>query len=205
MSAFDDQLWSHLVREHGHLLAEDEQPTPATRPPRRILRGRGRLLVALAGAAGIAAVAIVFAVGTGTVNSPEAYALVGHPDGTVTITIKEISGVSSLNQRLAALRIRAKSLIADPTCTATVHELGPKWNALYPKIVTQNGPAPQVTIRPDAIPANATLLLIGQHLVPGRLDVLLTLVRSPAPQCVQNVFRLAQPPAPGTGLPPRKP
>lgn len=205
MSAFDDQLWSHLVRKHGHLLAEDERPTPTTGPTQRILRRRGRLLVVLAGVAVAAVVAIVLAVGAGTVNSPEAYAVVAHPDGTVTITIKEIPGVSSLNQRLAALKIRAKTFIADPTCTAAIHELEPEWKALYRKIVTQNGPAPQVTIRPAAIPANATLLLIGQHVVPGRLDVLLTLVRSPAPRCIHNVFRLAQPPVPGTGVAPREP
>lgn len=123
----------------------------------------------------------------------------------MTITIKEISAVPSLNQRLAEVGIRAKAFIANPDCTATIHELEPEWIALYPKIVTQNGPAPQITIRPDAIPANATLLLVGQHVVPGRLDVLLTLVGSPAPPCVHNVFRLATQSAPGTGVPPRKP
>jgi hypothetical protein len=206
MSSLDDQLWSHLVREHGHLFAEDEQPTPPTGPTRRILPRKGRLLVALAGLTVIVAVVIVLAVGTGTVNGPEAYAVVDHPDGTVTITIKEISAVSSLNRRLSDLGIRVKALISNPSCTASIQELEPEWKALYPTIVTQNGPAPQVTIRPDAIPANATLLLVGQqHLIPGKLAVLLTLIRSPAPSCMGNVFRPARPPAPGTGVPPRKP
>jgi hypothetical protein len=204
MSAFDDRLWSHLVREHGHLLADDAQQGPATRPTRQGRRA-GRLLLALVGLAVIAAAAIVLTVGTGTVNSPQAYALVRHSDGTLTITIKEISGVSSLNQRLVALGIRAKAFIANATCTETGQVLQPEWNALYPKIVTQNGPALQVTIRPEAIPAKTVLLLVGQHVVPGRLDVLLTLVRSPAPRCMHTVFRLATPPAPGTGVAPRTP
>ncbi len=203
MGAFEDQLWSHLVREHAHQLVEDQPPSPATRTA-RIRPGSRRLLVAFAGLAIIAA-AIVLAGGAGTVNGPPAYALVGHPDGTVTITIKEVSGVSSLNQRLVQLGIRAKAYIAEPNCTATVQILEREWKALYPNIVTHDGPAPQVTIRPDAIPADATLLLVGQHVVPGRLDVLLTLIRSPAPTCMKNVFRLAAPPPRGTGVPPRQP
>lgn len=70
MSSFDDQLWSHLVREHGHLLADDQHPAPAKRRMPRILRGRRRPLIALAGLAILAAATIVLSVGTGTVERP---------------------------------------------------------------------------------------------------------------------------------------
>jgi hypothetical protein len=160
-------------------------------------------LVTGGGLATIAAVVIVLLLGPGTVNGPEAYAVVHNPDGTVTITIKEISAVNALNQRLADLGIRAKAFRADPTCTATVQWLESEWKALDSKIVTENGPAPQITIQPAMIPADATLVLIGQQLVPGRINVLVTLIRRPPPPCMHDVFRLARPPSPG--VPPRFP
>ena len=202
MSAFDDLLWSHLVGEHGHLLADAPLAVPEARSPRRRRRSR-RLLVALTGVVAIAA-GIVLSLGPATGSTPEAFAVVSHSDGTVTITIKEISGIDGLNRRLAELGVKAKAYMADPSCMASAEE-SPGWDALYPKIVVQNGPAPEVTIRPDAIPTDATLLIEGQYVVPGRLDVMVTLVRSPAPSCMHNVLRLAPPPPPGIGVPPRQP
>lgn len=45
--------------------------------------------------------------------------------------------------------------------------LQPQWNELDPKIITQNGPGPHVTVNPDAIPDDATLLLVASTSSPA--------------------------------------
>jgi hypothetical protein len=204
VTTHDDRLWSYLAREHAEQLAATEHLTPPVRRTRfQRFTGPTRFVTAagLSIAATIAVVLVIVAV-----NGPQpAYAVSQNSDGTVTITLTEIAGVDGLNQRLAEAGIRAKALLTHPTCWGSVYQVA--FGQLYPQIVTKNGPAPAVTIQPDAIPADNTLVLVTQRM-PRRngrapaIGVLLMLVRSPAPDCIGQVRRAASPPRPGIALPP---
>jgi hypothetical protein len=203
---------TELLEQLRGELDREEHRSKRRRP--RWLPSAGGVAAALATASAVAVAILAIALlghgrsdhGGATTMPRTLTAVIQNPDGTVHITLKKLSEVDGLNQQVAELGIRVKALRADPGCTATVNELD--WGQLYPRIVTENGPAPGVTIQPNAIPANDTLLLAAQEITPrvGQpliVTVVLKLVRSPAPDCIGEVLRPAKPPPPGVGVPPR--
>jgi hypothetical protein len=88
MTKFEDQLFDELMEQHGDALATAERP-------RRNTRG----VWIAAGAAGAAGAAIlgltVFSGGT------PAYAVDENPDGSVSVSIKDPSGIGPANEELA--------------------------------------------------------------------------------------------------------
>ena len=122
--------------------------------------------------------------------------MIENSDGTITVTRDEVFEEDALNGRLSDLEIRVRAVRADPSCTSRVDEV--EWGDVYPRIVTANGPAPGVTIQPNAIPSNHTLVLAAEltprH--PSRRPTILMrlmLVRGPAPACVGEFFKHADP------------
>ncbi len=97
MSKFEDRLWSELVLDHGPQLASMRR----IEIPHRSRRGPAAIgAVALAGT--IAAVALTATTGT----SPSvAYAVSQSSDGSVSVSIREISGVDGANAQLARLHV----------------------------------------------------------------------------------------------------
>jgi hypothetical protein len=186
MSAFEDRLWAHLVDEHAEILAQSTPPrVPLGRTDRRLRRRRSSV-VAAAGASIAAAAIAAFVVGVR--SAAPAYAVTQNSDGTVTITLRDLSGVDALNTRLSQLGVPVHALLVDPNCTATTAELG--WNALYPQIVPYNGPAPEVTIQPSAIPLGDTLLLaVGPAPNGSGSTARLILIDGATPNCVGDVFK----------------
>jgi hypothetical protein len=131
----------------------------------------------------------------GSIIGETSFVMIENADSTITVTCEEVFEAAGLNEQLAELGIRAKALRADPTCSSTVAEVD--WGDLYPRIVIQNHPAPGVTIQPDVIPFDQTLVLAAERTPrPGRqppIVVRTLLVSDPAPACVGEFLKPASP------------
>ena len=169
-------------------------PRPRAAPPRpRLLRRRGPLAaLGLALAAALAALVI----GLLPRRGPSAYAVVTNPDGTVTVTIRELEGVEPANERLAQLGV--------PVRVAPVTERLPDDARQLPRrscrptrpgrsTSPNAGPAGfSVRIDPAAIPPGDTVLLTAREVRPGFVALRALLIEGPPPSCWS---RPGQPPA----------
>jgi hypothetical protein len=137
MSEFEDNLWVEVVREHGPDLARARRPVPkprhATRP--QLLAGT---------AVGVAAAATAAALLFGASTSPPAFAVTRNPDGTVTVDLRQPSGIAGANEKLAAMGVRAR--IAVDTKTP-------------PELVCPGGTAPTITFDPASIPRSDEVVI----------------------------------------------
>jgi hypothetical protein len=216
MSSFEDRLWSELVREHGQTLAgTDARPSsPPWRSPSRprrsprprglpgLLRSRRGPLAAVAAA--LTAAIVVGALALSANTTAPAYAVVVNRDGSVTLTIDQLIGVSAANARLAALGVPARAAIIEAGCTAKGVRVR------FPPRRNRNGlPEPWIAgmirpekshpgfgglgmvIRPAGIPRGDTLLLTARWLDSTHAGTSLHAVglnfglyRGPAPSCV---------------------
>jgi len=102
MSEFEDSLWLEVVHEHGHELARAGRPVRAHRRATRpqLLAGTP---------VGVAAIATAAALLVGASTSPPAFAVTRNPDGTVTVSLKQRSGIAGANRKLAAMGCRRRS------------------------------------------------------------------------------------------------
>jgi len=171
MSMFEDNLWRELVREHH---AEYAHPGPATTGG----PARGRRL---AGASlGLAAVGTAAALALTAGTAAPAFAVTSNPNGTVTVTINQIAGLSGANSRLAALGVRARAVPVVQGCTATLQPL-PKGTA---RSAVQPAPNMQAfTINPSAIPTGDTVVLAARQSA-GAVQSTDAIVQGSAPACV---------------------
>lgn len=197
MSKFKDRLWQELVREYGSELAE---VTEATRKHGRLLHPK-----LLAGTtAGVVGVGTAAALVISAAGSSPAFAVSRNSDGTVSVTIKEVSGISGANARLAQIGVPVRAVEVAQSCAA-----GPPPRALR-KVLgglpraeafrVGRGPVHvTVTARfdPRGIPPGRTLVLpafrMGQKLAIVRGPA----VRGAAPPCLP--FPPPPWPAPGHG------
>jgi hypothetical protein len=119
MSSFEDRLWSELVREHGDALTVAGGAARRSPRARRASRPRRSWRVLLAaGAVALTATVVAGALVLTASTTPPAYAVVVNRDGSVTLTIDELIGVSAANARLAELGVRARVAIIEAGCTA---------------------------------------------------------------------------------------
>jgi hypothetical protein len=161
MSDFEDGLWSELVSEHGtQLLRMGPRPRAEHRRSWSAPLAAGG--VALTGA--ILAAVLIFTAST----SPPAYALVVNPDGSVTLTINELIGVTGANAQLARLGVRARVVQFNEQCAAKGHfirvQLRPPRGLLpvEPELLPRgSGPFGRLrmVIHPSAIPQGDLLVL----------------------------------------------
>ena len=97
MTKFTDRLWSDLVREHGPTLAHADRPGP----------GRARLLRrprVLAGSTlGLAGAGTALALALGAAGSTPAWAVTTGSDGSVLVTINQLSALPQANAKLTAM------------------------------------------------------------------------------------------------------
>jgi hypothetical protein len=103
-------------------------PMPAARRLPRIpvvrFTGRPRVLAGGATAVFAAACAAVLAV-TAATTAPPAFAVTNNQDGSVTITLNEITGVSGLNAELASMGVAIRAVPVVSGCNAPVRVVGP--------------------------------------------------------------------------------
>jgi hypothetical protein len=110
MSNFKERLWRELVRQHGADLAR------ASSPARRGRLARPRLLAGTT--VGIVAVGTAVALLLGAASSPPAFAVTKSHDGTVSVVIRKLAAIHDVNQRLAALGLKAKFVKVAAGCGA---------------------------------------------------------------------------------------
>ena len=109
MSNFKDRLWRDLVREHGAELHESNEPAA----PRIWMRPR---LLLGSSAAGVAGVATAIAIALGTAGTSPAFAVTQNHDGSYTVELWKVSGVTGLNERLQQLGIPARAVALHGVC-----------------------------------------------------------------------------------------
>jgi hypothetical protein len=187
MSRFEDRLWDELVEQHGALLAE----APLTITPARAgaeVRGRRRRLAPLATlglalAAALAALVIGLSSGGGT----PAYAVLSNPDGTITVTIRELVGVKGADEKLASLGVPVRVVRSEAGCQIRPGEydsarISPP---LLQRISKLAGPAGSgVVIAPSAIPAGDTVVIGARELGPGAVGLQTAIYHGMIPPCL---------------------
>jgi hypothetical protein len=159
VSDFEDGLWSKLLDDHGAELMR-MHPRPRGRRQRSWRAPLAAASVALTGAAVVVALTVTAS------TSPPAYALVVNPDGSVTLTINELIGVSGANAELTKLGVRARVARLEPGCVTRGHFVRVRvWNPpriLEPELL-EHGKGRfgrlRMVIHPNAIPQGDTLLL----------------------------------------------
>lgn len=180
MSTFEDRLWSELVREHG----DEMRPRPAmsaTHAPRRrrplLLTGTALGTVALAAAAVLALSA--------TTSTPPAYAVTSNPDGTVTVTLREVSAIATLNAELTRAGIAARAVPLTADCP--IHGFP---NAMP----TGTNPSTYtITFVPGDIPAGyAAVVAVGQN-ASGQIELAQGAFPSPVPACFNSTPTVLHP------------
>jgi hypothetical protein len=137
---------------------------PLSGPPRR---RRPRMLIGATTAAAMLAVALALLLGT--TATPPAFAVTDHHDGTVTVRLLKLSGITGANRRLAALGIRARIIRAV--------DLAPVVARLNPCLAAPAKSARTLSFNPRKIPPHRLLLLSADrtaHLtsVPGQVEAM---------------------------------
>lgn len=137
MSEFEDNLWLEVVRDHGHELVRAGR---RARTHRREIRPQ-----LLAGTTvGVAAIATAAALLLGASTTPAAFAVTSNPDGTVSVSLRQASGIVGANRTLAAMGVRAQ--IAAQAKTP-------------PTLVCPGGTAPTITFDPARIARRHVLVI----------------------------------------------
>lgn len=155
MSKFTDRLWGDLVREHGPTLAQADRVglDRARRPRPRVLAAGSTL--ALAG------VAVAVALTMSVMGSQPAFAVTRHHDGSVSVEIRNRSGIAGANRALAAMGIRERVMAVgdDQPIPLNCVAPGPGSDGRslvikgYPKVST--GPATIAALASPSVPATA--------------------------------------------------
>jgi hypothetical protein len=112
MTRFDENLWREVERRYGSELSKAEGPL-SSGPRWRLPMIAGASL----GVAGASAAAVFV---LGAASSPPAFAVTTHPDGTVSLVIRRLDGISGANRRLAQLGIHVRAVQVDAQCQASV-------------------------------------------------------------------------------------
>lgn len=190
MSTFEDQLWSQLVRERGEqmgaapgaaaaLATSVTATSPATRRTPR-LRRPALLTGSALGIAGLAT-AGVFALS----SASPAFAVTKNSDGTVAISLSDLSDLSALNQKLAQDGVPVTAVPLSASCSATATINNPSGDS---------GPASQahqdttdfVTIDPSQIPSGEIGVLGASQTASGQVDLVFGETTSPVPACLNS-------------------
>ena len=108
MTKFEDQLFGQLMTEHGHRLRTMQPPAPARRRTRR------RLWLAV-GATGTAAGVSAAVMALSTAPAMAAYSVTQH-DGTLSVTVGNVSGVADANTALHLMHARVVIVPVRPGC-----------------------------------------------------------------------------------------
>ncbi|WP_433236437.1 hypothetical protein [Actinomadura nitritigenes] len=144
-----------LLAELTPLIAEQTQPTE----PRTAARWRSpaRIAVATVAVTGLCAAA---AVTIDSVTGEPAYAMVRHPDGSITLTFNDIDNLRGLRQKLSDYGVRSLVLVRDLP-KAGVEPCDNDNIVPAPGFVARSassGSRAVAVIHPDKQPAGATLV-----------------------------------------------
>jgi hypothetical protein len=190
MANFEDQLWSELMLAHRTMPCEDRRTSYQARGRRA---AGGRLAAAGVIALSGAAVAVAFSVTAGP-TAPAAFAVVQNPDGSITLTLNEVVGVSAANRDLANLGVRVRLAKVEAGCTVTGELIPPanyghqRQEEMVESQTSNSGGLSSLvwTIHPSAIPSGDTLLITAQVIEGSSVPAVASttsLYRGAAPVC----------------------
>jgi hypothetical protein len=171
MSTFEDRLWAQLVDEHGDHV---RLPGPGTRASHK---RRPALITTTALATGGVVATVVLAFSAST-SAPPAYAVTTNADGTVTVTLNDISAITGLNAELARDGVNARAIPMTASCPSHA-----------PLVMMPAGTDPStytMTIVPSMIPAGSTAVLAAGQTASGQVELLQGAARPPVPACVNS-------------------
>ena len=171
--SFEDRLWGDLVQNHGMQLANVQRPSDTTT--------RSKRPMLLGGALSIAAAATLLALVLTAATTTPAYAVTTNSDGTITVTIHDIAGVSGANAQLARFGVRARAVPAVANCPTAVSRV-----PAYEWASTAMRPDPAssaVTLRPNQIPSGNTLVLAAREISHDHVELGVMMVHGGAPAC----------------------
>jgi hypothetical protein len=206
MTNFEDKLLSDLMAEHGAQLRQLPRPgsDPATSPARRRPRAVRRPVWLATGATGVAAAvtAAVLALG----GAAPAFAVTRGADGSVQVSVSELSGVAGANAALQRMRIPVRVVPVRPGCPS-MSSLPHPHLVQHPWISVGSGNGPggrrSVTVKMShtgGVPAGSTLLLAFST-QGGLSQGAGGLISGPVPRCVTLPSGPGAPGAPGGGQP----
>lgn len=190
MSNFENELWSQLVRERGQQMRAAPRATAALASsvtssrtatagaPR--LRRPALLTGSALGIAGLASVGVL-----ALTSASQAFAVTKNPDGTVAISLSDLSDLSALNQKLAQDGVAVTAVPISTSCSATGAINNPSG---------ESGPSPQahqdtgnlVTIDPSQIPSGDIGVLGASQTTSGQVTLLFGDTTPPAPSCLNS-------------------
>ncbi|MCP2249353.1 hypothetical protein [Lentzea aerocolonigenes] len=146
MSKFEDNLWAELQQEHGQTLLRNMTRRQSRRTKRWIV-----------------AAAAVTVLGTGALaasayfgGAPPAYAVVDNPDGSVTLTIRELERFDEATAKLRERGVPAIAVGLRQDCVETGRSLDVPVAAVDFEFTKE---ASKITITPGRIPVDATVVL----------------------------------------------
>jgi hypothetical protein len=180
MSSFEDHLWSDLVREHGDRMRTAPSQTGALAASVtgadagrvRRLRRPALLTGSALGTAG-AAVAAVLTL-TATTTAP-AFAVTDNTDGSITVTLREISALSGLNAEFARRGLNARAVPMSSACPTKGFG-----NALP---LATNFNRFTITLDPSEVPDGYTAVVAATQTASGQVELVQGAVPPPVPTC----------------------
>lgn len=176
MNTFSDDLFDDLMREHGAALLEIDRPAP---PGRRV----GRPLWVTSGAlAATGAAALGFVVFGG--GGP-AYAVTESPDGTVTVSVSDPSGIAGANSALNGLGVRVVVVPVGSDCPSvqSIPHVSMKGLDLVTRGAARNKDG-SVSVKVTGVPAGDTVLMAFEQVPGGGSLGVSGIIEGKAPSCV---------------------
>jgi hypothetical protein len=138
MSKFTDHLWHDLVQEHGETLAQASRPEPGrTSRLRRPGVLAGTTLALVGGGAALA-------LALGAAGSTPAWAVTTGSDGSVLVTINQLSALPQANAKLTAMGTHEQVTISMASGAAAVS--GPVTCTPAPGVSHLPGPPVKVLV-----------------------------------------------------------
>jgi hypothetical protein len=166
MSQIENRLWVDLMDEPGADLAcAVRQPPEAPRRSSRVSVAAGGGIVL------IAAIVAVLLLTAGARTTP-AYAVALNGDGSITLTLNELLGVSGANEELSTLGIPVVIAKVEPGCTASEEaiESSPPHDIVEATRVANGFGGLRWIIRPGAIPQGDTVQVSAQYTNDGKSE-----------------------------------
>jgi hypothetical protein len=202
MSNFEDQLWSQLVRERGEqmraapgVMAALASSVTATRPAIRPAPGLRRPALLTGSALGIAGLATagVFALS----SASPGFAVTKNPDGTVKVSLSDLSDLSALNQTLAQDGVPVTAVPITAACSATGAINSPSGESSPSISASGQETTDVVTIDPSQIPSGEVGVLGASQTASGQIELKFGETTPPAPSCLKSAA-FTPPTAPAT-------
>ncbi len=179
MGTFHDGLWARLVDEHraDHVTLSSQADGRRVRP---VLISAGGVVVAMA------TLAVVLVL-SATTSTPPAYALTQNADGSVTVTINDLTtAIPELNARFAAMGIDETVIPVKAGCSTT-----------GPGLVSAPGASmtDSLTITPGRthLAPGDTGYLAAEKLPNGKVALSVGAMKPPLPSCFSNAVATSFP------------